>query len=300
MDCQTELKLLIKKALFDVVTMSKFEQLKNKLIEDAIEQLDNEAIKETSRTALQSFAKKEYELMVKTLKLGTLPLIVAFAGLDMAKVNLKTVQKEITAKLTQIPKGDLNKGFSQLGNSQAKVSFSQSLYGHAELNARFNEQQEMVNNLRKQTNLVICDTHSDCSDRCFPWQGKVYSLDGTAGTTSDGRKFVPLEVATNAVFKGHRNGLLGYNCRHRLIPYQKGVKPITVTKAEQQREKKLSNTQRALEREIRSMKDLALSFKGIDKQKHDYYKAKAELLSKEYKQFCQDNGRTEYRSRLKI
>lgn len=309
MDCQTELKLLIKKALFDVVTMAKFEQLKNKLIEDAIEQLDNEAIKETSRKALQSFAKKEYELMVKTLKLGTLPLIVAFAGLDMAKVNIKTVQKEINAKLTQIPKGDLNKGFSQLGNSQAKVSFSQSLYGHSELNTRYKEQVDMVDKLREETRLVVCSTHSDCSDRCFKWQGRVYSLDGTSGITDDGRRYEPLEVATNAVYKGHKNGLItGYNCRHKLMPYKKGLKPIKVTRAEQQREKKISEKQRWYEREIRKAKDLALTWKHLgvafkDKeleQKYNHYKERATELTNEYKEFCQTNNRVEYRSRLKI
>lgn len=216
MDCQTEIKLLIKQAMHDVSVMATFESRKNKIIDEAVEQLDDEELKETAARVLREFADKEYRIMVSLLQLGNLPLVIAFAGGDLVKaVNKNIVQKEINAKIYNLSKSVINKAYSHLGNSQAKVSYSQSLYGKSELNARYKEQQEMVENLRKKTNLVICDTHSDCSDRCFPWQGRVYSLDGTSGTTSDGRKYVPLEVATNAVFKGHRNGLLGYNCFDR-------------------------------------------------------------------------------------
>ena len=158
----------------------------------------------------------------------------------------------------------------------------------------------MIGKLKAKTNLVVCDTHSDCSDRCFHWQGRVYSLDGTSGTTSDGRKYIPLEVATNAIFKGHRNGLLGYNCRHKLVAYEKGLKPIKVSKEEQQRESKISNYQRLLEREIRSMKDLAVAFKGENTDKYLYYKERVTQLTAEYKDFCQRHNRVEYRSRLQI
>lgn len=301
MDCQTEIKLLIKQAMHDVGIMATFERRKNKIIDEAVEQLDDEELKETAARVLREFADKEYRIMVSLLRLGTLPLVLAFAGGDLTKaVNKNVAQREINKNIAELGVKELNKAYSHLGNSQAKVSYSQSLYGKAELNARFKEQQEMVDNLRKKTNLVICDTHSDCSDRCFPWQGRVYSLDGTSGTTSDGRKYVPLEVATNAIFKGHRNGLLGYNCRHKLVPYEKGLKYIKVPRAEQQKEKKISNMQRLLEREIRANKDLALSFKGESKEKYAFYKERVSTLTKEYKQFCQENNRVEYRSRLKV
>lgn len=301
MDCQTELKVLIKKAIENVHYMITFEQRKDKIIKDAVEQLDDEELKETAQRVLNDFARKEYQRLVQTLKLGSLPIILAFARVDIKNtVNPRAVQKEINEKKSTLTKTDINKGYSQLGNSQAKVSYGFSLYGKAELNARHKEQLQMIEECKKKGNLVVASTHSDCSDRCFRWQGRVYSLDGTSGTTSDGRKYIPLEVATNAEFKGHRNGLLGYNCRHKLIPYNKGVKPIKVTKEEQQREQKLSQMQRALEREIRATKDLALTFQDVDKVKYQYYKAKATLLTREYQEFCQKNDRVEYRSRLKI
>lgn len=301
MDCQTELKILIRDAMYSVLLMAKFEQEKRKIIEKALEQIKNEQLREKARIALNDFANKEYKTMVTMLNLGNMPLVVAFAGRDMLKaIDLKSSQKELNKAINSVGKVELNKAFTNLGNSQAKVSYSHSLYGYAEMTARYEEQQKMVNDLRKKTNLVICDTHSDCSDRCFRWQGRVYSLDGTSGTTSDGRKYVPLEVAVKNTEYGVNNGLLGYNCRHKIVAYKDGLKPVKVGRQEQQREKKISDHQRLLEREIRLMKDLAQSFKNIDANKVKFYTERTKTLTSEYKQFCKDNNRVEYRSRLQI
>ena len=301
MDCQTELKILIRDAMYSVLLMAKFEQEKRKIIEKALEQIKNEQLREKARIALNDFANKEYKTMVTMLNLGNMPLVVAFAGRDMLKaIDLKSSQKELNKAINSAGKVELNKAFTNLGNSQAKVSYSHSLFGYAEMTARYEEQQKMVNDLKKKTNLVICDTHSDCSDRCFRWQGRVYSLDGTSGTTSDGRKYVPLEVAVKNTEYGVNNGLLGYNCRHKIVAYKDGLKPVKVSKQEQQREKKISDHQRLLEREIRLMKDLAKSFENIDVNKVKFYTNRAKTLTSEYKQFCKDNNRVEYRSRLQI
>ena len=301
MDCQTELKILIRDAMRSVLLMAKFEQEKKKIIDTALEQINNEQLKEKARTALNDFANKEFKTMVTMLNLGNMPLIVAFAGRDMLKaIDLKSSQKELNKNISKLGKGELNKAFTNLGNSQAKVSYSQSLYGYSEMTARYEEQQNMLNKLKEKTKLIICDTHSDCSDRCFPWQGRVYSLDGTSGTTSDGRRYVPLEEATNAIYKGRRNGLLSWGCRHKLEAYRDGLKPVNVSKQEQQREKSISDHQRLLEREIRSMKDMAQSFKNIDADKVRFYTDRVKKLTSEYQIFCKENNRVEYRSRLTI
>lgn len=301
MDTQTEIKELIKYAIVNVHYMINFNERVLKLIDYNLREIQDEDVKEIAKNTLLRYAQKEYQQMILLLNLGQMPIILAFTEYNIkSSLNINEVQKQVNENINNLTRQTINKAYSQLGNSQAKVSDHQSLYGYAELNARFKEQQEMLDSLRAKTNLVICDTHSDCSDRCFPWQGRIYSLDGTYGTTNDGRKYVPLEVATNAIFKGHRNGLLGYNCRHKLRPYTDGVKAVTVTKAEQQKQQKLTTTQRALEREIRYSKDLALTFKGVDIEKYNYYKNKTSVLTSEYKKFCKQNNRVEYRSRLKI
>lgn len=97
------------------------------------------------------------------------------------------------------------------------ISGHNSLRNRAEMEVRYNGHQEQIEELKKITNLVIASSHADCSDRCRKWQSRVYSLNGTYGTTDDGRKYVPLEVATDVYYttkvgKVYKNGLLGFNC----------------------------------------------------------------------------------------
>lgn len=233
MDAQTEVKLFVQKAVVNLFVVIDFDKKVMNLIKKELEEVKNEDLKLTATKTLFYYAKQEFQRQVQLLGVGMIPVVVSLMNRQSAvnmltdnkqenlKKSVSQVQRAVNETLKQLPMADLNKAFTNLGDSQAKVSYSQSLYGHSELNARFEEQQKMVRDLKAKTNLVICDTHSDCSDRCSMWQGKIYSLDGTSGKTEDGKDYIPLETATNAMFKGHRNGLLGYNCRHKLYPYTK-------------------------------------------------------------------------------
>lgn len=281
--------------------MLKFMERAEKIINAGLEEIDDEKAKEIGRESLLNFAREQFRQTVQLLDLGNLPLILAFVDQETKQsVNETGVQSLLNENLKKLGRVAINRAFSNLGNSQAKVGRTQSLYGWSEMNERRNEQRNMVKELREKTRLVICDTHSDCSDRCFKWQGRVYSLDGTSGRTDDGREYIPLEVAVNDTTFGLHNGLLGFNCRHKLVEYRKGKKPIKVSRTEQKREYALSEKQRLLEREIRSMKDLAVSFEKVDKEKFKFYQLRATQLTREYKTFCHENNRVEYRSRLTI
>lgn len=88
--------------------------------------------------------------------------------------------------------------------------------------------------------LVIASAHADCSGRCSKWQGKVYSLDGSYGTTEDGREYQPLENATDVYYttkagRTYKNGLLGFNCRHKLHEFN-GQQPQTISKEDRKKE----------------------------------------------------------------
>lgn len=299
-DTQTEIKELIKIALVNINSMFHFQENVNKLVDNRVKSIKNENLRETARRTLKQYANNEYQQMIINLNLGQLPIIVAFQLKELKSDENKVLQKVINDKINVLPKSKVISAYSQLGNSQAKVSYGKSLYGYSELTARFEEQQEMVNNLKQKTKLVICDTHSDCSDRCFKWQGRIYSLDGSSGTTEDGKTFIPLEVAVNDTTFGNHNGLLGYNCRHKLHAYVPGMKAIKVSKQEQQKQQKISVMQRALEREIRNTKDSAIAFKGIDDEKYKLYQTKSKILTKEYNEFCEKNNRVKYYSRLTI
>jgi len=305
MDAQTELKEYIKRAVFDASIMVGFKRKIPNIVKSLIKDVQNEDLRERAYKSLVKFAFNEFDKLVQELGMDlNWVLIVALLDQQRQKlVSIKQVQGEIDKTIKDIGKVDYFKAFSNLGNSQAKTSKNHSLYGTAELTARFEEQQKMIEDLKKETKLVVCSTHSDCSERCSHWQGKVYSLDGTSGKTNDGRNYEPLENAVNVYDKyGNKNGLLGFNCRHKLIKYEKGVKPVFVSKKEREREYNISQMQRALEREIRANKDLYYTFRDVKlgKEKAKEYRDRTIQLTGQYKEFCKEYGRTEYRSRLKV
>lgn len=319
MDTQTEIKDLVKSAVTSIIVMMTFNERLKKLLDTNLADVEDEELRAKYRKAFEKFALDEYKNMTKMLNIGFFPIILSFSAYNIKGVNTTELQRQLDVSLSKLGKADVNKAFSQLGNSQAKVSFGQSVYGSSEMVMRADEQREMVDNLRGKTNLVICDTHSDCSDRCFQWQGRVYSLDHTSGTTDDGRSYVPLETATDVYVttssgRTWKNGLLGFNCRHKLVAYKTGLKPNKVSREEQKKQQRLTEQQRLYEREIRNAKDRARAFalgqkneRQFDKNTRDYmqerasiYRERARELTKEYQEFCQKNNRVEYRSRLKI
>ena len=184
-----------------------------------------------------------------------------------------------------------------------------SLRASAEIQVRqAGHEKELADLKANGHRLVICSTHADCSKRCEKWQGRVYSLDGMSGETDDKRKFVPLEVATKgpeAVYttkagRTYYNGLLGFNCRHRLVPYEKGKKPTQYSKEEVAKERAIDQKQRWYERQIIRAREEAIMAKDIDKKKYAYWKEQAKRLMAEYREYSHENGRKYYVSRVKI
>lgn len=181
-----------------------------------------------------------------------------------------------------------------------------SLRNRAEMEVRYNGHLENIEQLRKQGNkLVIASEHADCSERCAKWQGKVFSLDGTSGVTPDGRKYQPLENATNVEYttkagKVYKNGLLGFNCRHFLVPYKDGYKFPKTSKELEKKEYKITQHQRYLERQVRYWRNEALMSKGVMPEYHQIAKNTAIEYNKEYIKYSHDNGRAYYPSRTKL
>ena len=54
-----------------------------------------------------------------------------------------------------------------------------SLRNLAEMQVRYERHLDEIAELKASGNrLVVCSVHADCSERCKPFQGRVYSLDG--------------------------------------------------------------------------------------------------------------------------
>ena len=186
------------------------------------------------------------------------------------------------------------------------MSGRNSLRNRAEMEVRYNGHLEQINDLRAAGHkLVIASTHADCSERCRPWQGRVYSLDATSGITDDGRSYQPLENATDVWYttragKRYKNGLLGFNCRHYLIPYRSGYRFPKPNPAEEARQYAITQKQRELERNVRFWRTKAVTDKNVDRASYLNARKKAIEWNNEYIRYSQEHRRAYYPSRTKI
>lgn len=178
-----------------------------------------------------------------------------------------------------------------------------SARNYAEMKTRYEANLADVKELKeKQVKLVWTSSHADASPRCQPYQGKLYSLDGTSGKTEDGISYTPLDKALQGP-KGDGNGIInGYNCRHYLIEYKPGSKaPIDYDKATVMRENQINNKQRNFESNIRQLKlQERLARKSGDKELATRLNNRWKILELEYQKFSLENDRAYFPWRTAI
>lgn len=179
-----------------------------------------------------------------------------------------------------------------------------SLRNLAEMEVRYNGHLDNIAELKNAgVKIVVCSSHADCSDRCAPWQGRLYSLDGTSGTI-DGHKYIPLEVATDIYYTTkagitYKNGLLGFNCRHHLEQYRGELLP-QISSEQRKKEYEVTKQQRAMERTVRKVEAKAIMLKDIDARAARQAKREATKLYQKYMDFSVANKRAFYPSRIEI
>ncbi len=225
---------------------------------------------------------------------------------DTTKIYGVPLQKFSNAYIKENVKPVLDNLSKQFALDPDDIEGRNSLRNKAEMEVRYQSQQDSINELKEQGHrLVIVSEHSDCSERCRPYQGRVYSLDGTSGVTPDGRKFEPLENATDVYYttkagKTYKNGLFGFGCRHYAVTYKDGFRfPMPNSKVEE-REYKITQKQRYLERQVRHWRTEAIMKKGVNLEEYQEAREKAIAYNKKYIKYSKDNGRAYYPSRTKL
>lgn len=226
---------------------------------------------------------------------------------DMPNANVYGVPlKEFTEDVRKRVQATVDNLIKQTAKDPDDISGRNSLRNKAEMQVRYEKHLTDITDLKASgVKLVICSTHTDCSERCRPWQGKVYSLDGTSGTTDDGRSYQPLENATDVYYttksgKTYKNGLLGFNCRHYLVEYENGLRFGKQSEAEERKEYAITERQREYERDIRRYKVEAIEKRGNDEQGYKTAVAAYKRLTNEYIEFSKAHGRAYYKSRIRI
>lgn len=200
-----------------------------------------------------------------------------------------------------------------LSEPKDKYGENVNLRNIAEMEVRHRYQMNMVEGFKESgVKLVYIEPHANCSKRCEGYQvgGKyhpsgLYSLDQSSGVTEDGIKYIPLEFAMNDEGNPNRdtryqNGCIsGFNCRHRLIPYQKGNQPMPIPAEVIERQRAIERQQREYEREIRLNKEAYFMKKGVNPEQAEHFRKQAQKLTEEYKEYSRKNEVPFYRDRLR-
>lgn len=334
-ETQTELKLLIQKLVLENKTFYEVNNAVVKVVEKTIEELESEELKRTAKPVLYAFATRIYNYTKQTFQGLNWVTLIALSAVANKKAtneqirvvnNLMTTQNIFSIKEsmsisdsaynTGMPLDVYSKDYMKfikerienLARFEAKEDYTSrvNLRNIAEIQVRQERHEEELSRLiNNGVNLVWIVPHSNCSERCEPWQGKLYSLDGSSGQI-DGISYQPLTNATDIyettkTGKVYKNGCIsGFNCRHTLEPYKKGNKPVEIPSKVIEKQRQINAKQRYFERGVREWKERALFFKKLDKKLYKQARAKAKWWNNRYIKYSEKNKVAYYPSRTDI
>lgn len=331
-DLETDVKIYMLNAVRQGVPFNVANQKAMELINATLKELDSEIVRSMAYSSLVKYASRVYvqamaiygnqndgaEMLLLLAKSGvsvpdkvqtqiySLPpknavkrQIWGDFGYNRATANAmnpEAYEKEVIRRTNQILDGVAKVDYSEYSSLRASVERQLREEWHA----------KQLDDLRvKGVNLVWIDSHANCSERCQPYQGRLYSLNHTSGEI-DGVSYVPLEVATDVYTttkagKTYKNGCLsGFNCRHKTKPYKKGFRPQTIPESVTRKQYAIDKRLRELEREVRKYEARALGYRGSNKK---MYKASVHYRNKwikAYEDFAKKNNVPIYPSRIDI
>lgn len=145
--------------------------------------------------------------------------------------------------------------------------------------------------------LIWVRTNATARPGCFPWQGKVISMENRARDVQDGAGKTVHAYAASETTYGQPDGIYGINCHHGpmnvFIPGESRVRGtnMSIGQAENDARYQLTQRQRRLEREVRYAKrDLAmLKAAGADEQALQEASAKVRRKQAAVRQLVKDN-----------
>lgn len=329
-DTQTEIRIAVKNGYMSQKPKAQINAEVQKIIRNGLKAVTNKDLYNAAVRSLNAFAERQYNTYLREFGASAVVILALAAVMNNAPdtrefvVAAKALERNpppafFPTEARGVPlqryardyfREKLVPAFDEIMRQKAldpdDISGSNSLRNRAEMEVRYNNHLQQIEDLRNDgVKLVVSSTHADCSDRCYKWQGRVYSLDGSSGKTDDGREYIPLETATDVYYttkagKTYKNGLLGFNCRHYLMPYKSGMIIPHVSKEQQQRERAINTKQREMERIVRDQREKALIFKNIDREAYLAARKRAIEAYKAYKEFSYNNGRAYYPSRVQL
>lgn len=142
--------------------------------------------------------------------------------------------------------------------------------------------------------LIEVSSHLGARPKCAPYQGRIFSRDGSRGITEDLNgdpiEYTPLSETSY----GEPDGLFGINCGHQQYPFMPGLSLKTYypyDEAENAERYEETQRQRALERKIRADKRECMMLQEAG-DTEGLQKAAGQLRADRdrYKDFCKEKG----------
>lgn len=341
-DITAVIKELLNKSLFAGIGFIAVVSDADKLIDNRVKEIGDEPLREDARRILKSYARKQYGKMLSIIAMGVAAVGFSLAamravrqiwnsetaiGKAQAFERLKNIEPQFAGEQITFAPGagaawrwgvplntymrdymrEVRKISDTLAKDNPQDADGLSLRLKAELYLRQQWQEQKLAELKESgVTYAWISTHENCSERCQPYQGKLYSLNHTSGVI-DGHSYVPLEVATDRYYttkagKTYKNGTLtGFGCRHYLIPYKQGnEKPLQFSDARIERAREIEQKQRALERKVINLRQAYITNRGNDNIRARYYREKAAEAREQYVDFCKQNKIAWYPSRIQI
>ena len=303
----------------------------NKLIARYCSQLENPVLREEARQALVRSCRKWFWQLEQTIKILNRNLAnqvkseftgEVFVGDIMALLHDvdKVRINSIRPLLDQTRKGlaviedydkQLKIALKALAAEPPKVvkvgatekrkgyTYVMSLRNRAEMAVRYEANMEDLQRyIDEGVEYVWTTSHPDASPRCAPHQGKLYSINpNNRQGVKDG---IPYTYLPDVLRFNEGNSIInGYNCRHRLIPYQPGSRPPQeYSREEIKREYAIDQKQRYYENNIRQLKmEERLMRQAGYTNEAKRLRLKWRRLNKEYEIYSLQHGRAFYRWR---
>lgn len=335
-DLETDVKIYVLNAVRRGENWSQVNATVSRMINEELKDVESEEVKAMTRNSLYLYANKVYlqafSIYGNSDDGADMLLLLAKSGVSVPD-NVKSSISSLPPKNAVGGKFKPLKGLEQAYNravanginpteyekevirrtnrlldTVAKVDYSEysSLRASVERQLRWEHNEQNLRDLRESGEVLVwIDSHANCSERCQPYQGRLYSLNHTSGEM-DGIPFVPLEVATDVYTttkagKTYKNGCLsGFNCRHKTKPYRKGFRPQTIPESVTKKQYAIDRKMRELERQVRFYESRALGYKDSIPKLYQINKQARNQAYKEYVDFAMKNNVAFYPSRVDI
>jgi hypothetical protein len=274
----TKIKQEITKSVAEGIDQEELAKTLNKIIADACKKIDNAELKEKTRQSLVLSSRKWYYQLQQTVNILNRNVVNSFLGgtftadikalmSNLNKINLNAIRPYLdqTRKglaVIEDYKSKMKVALKALAAEPPKVveaegrkAYTVSLRNRAEMTVRYEaNMRDLERLIADGVEYVWTTSHPDASPRCAPHQGKLYSINpNNPRGVIDGH---PYTYLPDVLKLNNGNSIInGYNCRHRLIPYEKGSHaPTEYTKEEIRREYANDQYQRRMENNIRQLK----------------------------------------------